>query len=47
MGDRRLEGKAPRVRFLDNEERREWERQYPRLLCDDDRGTWVEQGERT
>ncbi len=27
---RRLEGKAPRVRFLSNEEQQAWERQYPK-----------------
>lgn len=27
---RRLEGRAPRVRFLSSDEQREWERQYPK-----------------
>jgi len=27
---RRVEGKAPRVRFLSNEEQQAWERQYPK-----------------
>ena len=31
---RRLEGKAPRVRFLSSEEQQSWERQYPRAPSD-------------
>jgi len=31
---RRLEGKAPKVRFLTNEEQLAWERQYPKPLVD-------------
>jgi hypothetical protein len=30
----RLEGKAPRVRFLSDEEQQAWERQYPKPPCD-------------
>jgi hypothetical protein len=29
---RRIEGKSPKVRFLTEEEQREWERQYPKPL---------------
>jgi hypothetical protein len=31
---RRVEESAPKVRFLSEEEQREWERQYPRAPCD-------------
>jgi hypothetical protein len=31
---RRLEGNPPKVRFLSEEERREWERQHPKLPSD-------------
>ena len=31
---RRVEGKAPRVRFLNSEERQAWERQYPKPPVD-------------
>ena len=44
---RRLEGKAPRVRFLTDEEQREWERQYPKPPGDDDSGTHGTKGEGT
>ena len=32
--NRRLEGKAPRVRFLSSEEQQAWERQYPKPPVD-------------
>ncbi|MGH9736628.1 MAG: hypothetical protein ACRD8A_18825 [Candidatus Acidiferrales bacterium] len=32
--NRRLEGKAPRVRFLSSEEQKAWERQYSKLPID-------------
>jgi hypothetical protein len=31
---RRMEGKAPRVRFLSSEEQQAWERQYPKPPSD-------------
>lgn len=33
-GSRRMEGKAPRVRFLSTEEQHAWERQYPKTPSD-------------
>ncbi|MFZ0581432.1 MAG: hypothetical protein WA690_08535 [Candidatus Acidiferrales bacterium] len=32
--NRRIEGRAPRVRFLSSDERRDWERQYPKPSSD-------------
>ena len=42
---RRIEGKAPRVRFLSSEEQQAWERQYPKSPIDARNETQQRQGE--
>jgi hypothetical protein len=44
---RRVEGSAPKVRFLTDEEQRDWERQYPKAPCDAENEAQCERARRS